>query len=82
MNWRIGDDLGLRLDQVSDEETRDLETVEQMLAEINAVIAGYGFKVRAWGRWVDFRRLAVDEEQYLEMKRPIWGNSPDADDSQ
>lgn len=62
LNWQIGDDLGLRLDQVSDEETRDLETVERMLAEINQVVASYGFKVRQWGCWPDFRRSAVAEE--------------------
>lgn len=68
MEWQIGDDLGLRLDQVSDEETRDAETVERMLAEINQVIAGYGFKIRQWGRWPDFRRSVADEQAYLKGK--------------
>jgi len=67
-SWQSGDDLGLRLDQVSDEETQDLETLERMLAEINEVIAGYGFKIRGWARWSDFRRMAVDEEAFLEAR--------------
>ncbi len=65
LNWQVGDDLGLRLDQVSDEEARDAETVERMLAEVNQVIASYGFKVRQWGRWPDFRRSAAAEEARL-----------------
>lgn len=75
VEWKLGDELGLRLDQVSDEETRDLETVGRMLAEINQVVAGYGFKIRQWGRWPDFRRSAVDEEAYLKEK----GWIPDAE---
>lgn len=69
LNWQVGDDLGLRLDQVSDEETQDLETVERMLAEINQVVAGYGFKIRAVNRWPDFRRSAVDEEAYVDQRQ-------------
>ena len=66
MNWQIGDDLGLKLDQVSDEEVQDLETLERMLAEINQVAAAYGFKIRMWARWPDFRRTAADEHAYVE----------------
>ncbi len=74
VDWQVGDDLGLRLDQVSDEETRDPETVEWMLAEINQVAVAYGFKIRAVNRWPDFRRSAVDEEAHLKEK----GWIPDA----
>ena len=67
LNWQIGADLGLRLDQVSDEETRDAEAIERMLAEINQVAAAYGFKARQWGRWPDFRRLVADEQAYVDL---------------
>lgn len=60
------DDLGLRLDQVSDEEMQDLETVERMLGEINQVIASYGFKIRQWSRWPDFRSSVVAEQAYVD----------------
>ena len=67
VDWQPGDDLGLRLDQVSDKETRDTETVERMLAEINQVVASYGFKARQWGRWPDFRRSVADEQAYVDL---------------
>ena len=64
MKLQPDDDLGLRLDQVGD--GADQEEVERMLAEINQVIAHYGFKIRGWSRWPDFRRSAMSEEAYLE----------------
>ena len=64
-NWKLGDALGIQLDQISDEETRDAETLDRMLEEINQVAAGYGFKIRRWGPWPDFRRMADMSKQEM-----------------
>ncbi len=66
LNWKPGDDLGLRLDQVSD-EIEDVKAIERMLAEVNRVVAAYGFKVRAVNCWPDFRRSAVEEARVSEV---------------
>jgi hypothetical protein len=58
-----GDDIGLRLDLVSDE---DCTRVDQMLDKINRVANTYGFKIRAFGSWANFRKMASDEQLYIK----------------
>ena len=64
--WEVGDSLGLKLDQVSDEEVRDTPVVYEMLNKIDEMIAEYGFKIRQVGAWQSFRRSVIDEAEYVK----------------
>jgi len=70
VEWQIGDSVGLMLDQVSGEEITDVESLEKMIDEINELIGHYGFKIRASGRWQDFRKMAMDEQLYISNLSP------------
>lgn len=64
MEWTVGDDIGLRLDCVSD-EVKAVERVDEMLERINTIAGEYGYKIRVRGPWPAFRRMAVDEAEYV-----------------
>ena len=64
--WEVGDSLGLKLDQVSDEEVRDASMMYEMLNKVGEVIAEYGFKIRQVGAWQAFRSSADDEAEYIK----------------
>lgn len=65
--WKIGDSIGLRLDQMSDEEIQTPEQVEAMIQEINQVVAKHGFKVRQSGAWTNILKWAVGEKEYIKQ---------------
>ena len=66
--WKVGDSVGLKLDQMSDEEVRDPNALYAMINEINKLVAGYGFKIREIAAWPAFRKSAVDEEDYIRRQ--------------
>jgi hypothetical protein len=61
IDWKSGDDLGLRLDQV-DDMVSDVADIDAMLVEIARVAASYGFKVRGVGSWLSLCLAAAGEE--------------------
>lgn len=72
IDWKIGDSVAVRLDQMSDEEVQTPEQVDTMIDEINETVAKYGFKVRVSGPWKNILSLAVDEQEYIkQLKKEI-----------
>lgn len=61
-NWKPGDSIGLKLDQINDE----IVDVTEMLNAINAVIVRYGFKIRQSGEWSMMRSAMADEQKYID----------------
>lgn len=72
IDWKVGDSIGLQLDQISDEEIQTPEQVDLMIQEINQTIEKYGFKIRQSGNWKNILKSAVGEQEYIrQVKRDL-----------
>lgn len=64
INWKPGDDIGIRLRSASDEAGAD--EVEVMLKQINECAHQCGYKIDMSGVWEGVRKSAIDEQAFLD----------------